>query len=236
MIISECQGSELTCPTLFNYYPDQYDCTKFYRCVWGKATLFNCPAGTRWSQDILTCDHAANVPCNKGAATKIVYDDYSGNYQKSYDPERKAPDFSVDHYKGGLTTAHPILEDKKDPEPEPYFPDYKTYPKEKGPDYEPQPNQRIDYVGEYDRNYGPRKHYGNVDYRRFYPNLGYYYTTFNPHTSHPYDYQTTTEFYKGYPDLRYNPYYKDNFDGPYTSPGYPKNPYYEQQYRSTPSG
>ncbi|XP_070175225.1 uncharacterized protein [Littorina saxatilis] len=51
------------CPTLFNFYGDVYDCTKFYRCFWGEAYSFKCPSSTRWSQSLLTCDHEYNVPC-----------------------------------------------------------------------------------------------------------------------------------------------------------------------------
>jgi len=30
-----------SCPTLFNFYADIYDCTKFYRCFWGEAYAFD---------------------------------------------------------------------------------------------------------------------------------------------------------------------------------------------------
>lgn len=74
------------CPTLFNYYPDANDCTKFYRCSWGKGFQYNCPAGTRWSQKLLTCDHAYNVPCH--------------GYGHGHDVYTPTPDFSADHYGG----------------------------------------------------------------------------------------------------------------------------------------
>ncbi|CAL1526625.1 unnamed protein product [Lymnaea stagnalis] len=71
------------CPSLFNFYPDVHDCSKFYRCIWGKGASFNCPSGTLWSQDLLTCNHAKEVKCDKSPVP----------------PEMKlfeAPDFSVD--------------------------------------------------------------------------------------------------------------------------------------------
>lgn len=85
------------CPTLFNYYGDVRDCTKFYRCVWGQAYTFNCPAGTRWSQAILTCDHAYNVPCDsdpgylalpsKPKAVYSAYEEDSPNEDEDYEHE-----------------------------------------------------------------------------------------------------------------------------------------------------
>ncbi|XP_012936149.1 early nodulin-75 [Aplysia californica] len=85
-----------TCPTLFNFYPDANDCTKFYRCSWGKGYLFNCPAGTRWSQTLLTCDHSYNVPCDKKPVVKVTYDPHYGVVKEPV-PEAQVPDFSVDY-------------------------------------------------------------------------------------------------------------------------------------------
>ncbi|ESP03011.1 hypothetical protein LOTGIDRAFT_99361, partial [Lottia gigantea] len=53
------------------YYPHPSNCAVFYRCFWGSAYEFNCPAGTYWSQRLRTCDHAYNNPCvyNYGASS-----------------------------------------------------------------------------------------------------------------------------------------------------------------------
>lgn len=51
------------CPTLFDFYPDPDDCTKFYRCFWGAAYPFHCPTGTKWNHKLLTCDFDYNVDC-----------------------------------------------------------------------------------------------------------------------------------------------------------------------------
>uniref|UniRef100_A0A2C9KXA2 Chitin-binding type-2 domain-containing protein n=1 Tax=Biomphalaria glabrata TaxID=6526 RepID=A0A2C9KXA2_BIOGL len=71
------------CPSLFNFYPDVHDCSKFYRCIWGKGAAFNCPSGTLWSQDLLTCNHAKEVQCDKPSVSEEMKD-------------FEAPDFSVD--------------------------------------------------------------------------------------------------------------------------------------------
>ena len=44
----------------FYAYPG--DCTRFYRCVFGHAYIFSCPAGTGWNQPITTCDFKTNIP------------------------------------------------------------------------------------------------------------------------------------------------------------------------------
>ncbi|KAK3729860.1 hypothetical protein RRG08_058175 [Elysia crispata] len=56
------------CPTLFEYYPDLHDCTRFYRCVWGHTEPFSCPPGTLWVQTLLTCDHAEKVTCHAASS------------------------------------------------------------------------------------------------------------------------------------------------------------------------
>ncbi|CAL2029806.1 unnamed protein product [Caenorhabditis brenneri] len=39
------------------FKPDIYNCQNFYQCASGIWVQKNCPAGTIWSQSILTCDH-----------------------------------------------------------------------------------------------------------------------------------------------------------------------------------
>ncbi|GFS01259.1 hypothetical protein ElyMa_004576500 [Elysia marginata] len=88
------------CPTLFDYYPDLHDCSRFYRCVWGETEPFSCPPGTLWDQTLLTCDHADKVTCHASATSSDTWAD-----SVSHIGELKAdtPDF---YYAGS-----PIWED-----------------------------------------------------------------------------------------------------------------------------
>lgn len=90
-----------SCPTVFNFYGDAYDCTKFYRCFWGEAYSFKCPAGTRWNQEVLTCDHEYNVPCH-GAGSQ-----YEDGHVKDVTTSTQTvhADYDNDDYAGGDQTG-----------------------------------------------------------------------------------------------------------------------------------
>ncbi|XP_059164831.1 uncharacterized protein LOC131947621 [Physella acuta] len=83
MAVLAQSAASFNCPSLFNFYPDVHDCTKFYRCIWGKGAAFNCPTETLWSQELLTCNHAKEVKCDKPPVSDEL---------KLFE----APDFSVD--------------------------------------------------------------------------------------------------------------------------------------------
>ena len=78
------------CPTLFEYYPDLYDCGKFYRCVWGETESFSCPSGTLWAQSFHTCDHAEKVKCKPSSS--LLWADRFGH--KLGEISIDTPDFS----------------------------------------------------------------------------------------------------------------------------------------------
>ncbi|CAH1239226.1 THBS2 [Branchiostoma lanceolatum] len=48
-----------------DFRPHPYDCSMFVQCHQaGHGAILNCPSGTRWSQDILTCASSDVVTCN----------------------------------------------------------------------------------------------------------------------------------------------------------------------------
>ena len=65
-----------SCQSLFNFYPHETDCQRFYRCFWGQPHEFVCPSNTKWNQRIQTCDHAYNVPCVTAIVAKPVFEDW----------------------------------------------------------------------------------------------------------------------------------------------------------------
>ncbi|KAF5306732.1 hypothetical protein FQA39_LY01490 [Lamprigera yunnana] len=65
-----------TCPQVSEDPPDdillphETDCTKFYKCSFGKKVLQQCPAGLYFNPDKLWCDWPYNVDC-KTNLTKL---------------------------------------------------------------------------------------------------------------------------------------------------------------------
>lgn len=45
--------------------PDPDDCSKFYLCANGKPHPMSCREGTLYNANVMTCDHAKNVNCDK---------------------------------------------------------------------------------------------------------------------------------------------------------------------------
>ncbi|XP_035663897.1 thrombospondin-4-like [Branchiostoma floridae] len=47
------------------FRPHPFDCSMFVECHQaGHDAVFNCPTGTRWSQELLTCASSDQVPCD----------------------------------------------------------------------------------------------------------------------------------------------------------------------------
>ena len=66
-------GCTIDC-TLGEYLPHPTDCTKFIQCTPYGPQEMPCAAGTRWDQDILTCNHESVTDCVTG-----TYVDENGN-------------------------------------------------------------------------------------------------------------------------------------------------------------
>lgn len=51
------------CPEQFGYYADEYNCSKYFVCVFGEALHESCTGGLRFSSELQTCDWPRNVVC-----------------------------------------------------------------------------------------------------------------------------------------------------------------------------
>ncbi|XP_058818636.1 probable chitinase 10 [Topomyia yanbarensis] len=51
------------CPVNEEFYAPHPDCTKYYRCYFGRLFVMTCPPNLHWNQEQLFCDHIWNVPC-----------------------------------------------------------------------------------------------------------------------------------------------------------------------------
>nr|XP_027205630.1 anaphase-promoting complex subunit cdh1-like [Dermatophagoides pteronyssinus] len=51
------------CPEQFGYYADEYNCSKYFVCVFGEALHESCTGGLRFSSELQTCDWPRNVIC-----------------------------------------------------------------------------------------------------------------------------------------------------------------------------
>lgn len=66
-------GLDPRCPVVNPEYvlhlPHEYDCTKFYKCDWGRAILFDCPAGLHFNRDLQVCDWPDSAGCKDGGSS-----------------------------------------------------------------------------------------------------------------------------------------------------------------------
>ncbi|XP_058818645.1 probable chitinase 10 [Topomyia yanbarensis] len=51
------------CPVDKEFFASHPDCTRFYRCVFGRLHVQDCPPNQHWNQERQYCDHVWNVPC-----------------------------------------------------------------------------------------------------------------------------------------------------------------------------
>ena len=51
------------CPEQFGYYADEYNCSKYFVCVFGEALHESCTGGLYFSSELSTCDWKRNVVC-----------------------------------------------------------------------------------------------------------------------------------------------------------------------------
>lgn len=69
-------GLDPRCPVINPEYvlhlPHEYDCTKFYKCDWGRAILFDCPAGLHFNRELQVCDWPYSAGCDESATTNGV--------------------------------------------------------------------------------------------------------------------------------------------------------------------
>ncbi|XP_058449393.1 mucin-2-like [Malaya genurostris] len=54
---------EPTCAVDQDFYAPHPDCSKYFRCHFGRLFVLSCPANQHWNQEQLYCDHIWNVPC-----------------------------------------------------------------------------------------------------------------------------------------------------------------------------
>ncbi|CAH1280472.1 unnamed protein product [Diabrotica balteata] len=55
---------EMICTKDNTFFPNIYDCSKYYECSNGIPVPMSCPAGEMWNIKLNTCDWAANVDCS----------------------------------------------------------------------------------------------------------------------------------------------------------------------------
>lgn len=64
--------ADFACPTKYGLYPDPENCTQYYECYKGNATIINCPPGQLFSRGILACNYAEFVKCDVDTAKRDV--------------------------------------------------------------------------------------------------------------------------------------------------------------------
>lgn len=61
--VSPLTSINFRCPEQFGYYADEYNCSKYFVCVFGEALHESCTGGLRFSSELQTCDWPRNVIC-----------------------------------------------------------------------------------------------------------------------------------------------------------------------------
>ena len=59
-------STSFECPEKFGYFPDPFDCSKYFVCVFGDPLHESCTGGLFFSVDHQTCDWPRNTPCQQG--------------------------------------------------------------------------------------------------------------------------------------------------------------------------
>lgn len=104
-------AATFTCPSLFNWHPDVTDCSKFYRCTWGKPQSFSCPTGTYWSQKLLTCDFQHLVKCGAASSSDTSLHSHSQRTSKNQE-DLNGPVHINNDFQSQLKTPQKALTEK----------------------------------------------------------------------------------------------------------------------------
>merc|ERR1712137_268997 len=64
--------ADFACPTEYGLYPDPENCTQYYECYEGNATMIDCPPGQLYSSGISECIYAEDVECDVDTAKRNV--------------------------------------------------------------------------------------------------------------------------------------------------------------------
>lgn len=103
------QFHEQFCPfSEDGFFPNPYDCTKFYRCVGGRRYDFDCGPGTHWNPQLTTCDWPNSAGCQVSKASR---EPESNGYEPSFprEPESHQPEqASNEMYDAGNEYAQQI--------------------------------------------------------------------------------------------------------------------------------
>lgn len=66
-------SNNFKCPEKFGYFPDPFDCSKYFVCVFGDPLHESCTGGLFFSVDHQTCDWPRNTPCQQGKYFNLFF-------------------------------------------------------------------------------------------------------------------------------------------------------------------
>jgi len=89
------------CPEKFGYFPDSWDCSKYFVSVFGEALHESCTGGLYFSAELQTCDWPRNVPCLQGSSVPAaIHDNLDGEHgddDDGHDDDNPSPRGGTDH-------------------------------------------------------------------------------------------------------------------------------------------
>ncbi|ESO97925.1 hypothetical protein LOTGIDRAFT_153035 [Lottia gigantea] len=101
VLIEFAIGQEVICPSVDGFYPHPVDCDKYYRCVNGEGTEFQCAPETFWSSQTFVCSWKDDVTDCDSSGKRLRQSAY-----RSSNIEAKKTDNGVDGVHQG--TGEPV--------------------------------------------------------------------------------------------------------------------------------